>query len=160
MTSLDGSVLIGLDAGGSYIKATAFDLQSGASTTATRPVGVSHPQPGHNERDADELWAAAARVLRSVLAATPGGASRVAAVGVTGHGNGAYLVARDGRPTRYAIQASDTRAASLVAGWNAAGVPDMLRPTVWNGLWPGQPGPLLAWLACTSRTRWPGRPHC
>ncbi|MCL2463906.1 MAG: FGGY family carbohydrate kinase [Micrococcales bacterium] len=124
-----------------------FDLDSGDSKTVTCAVRVHHSLPGHNERDAEELWSAAAHVIRSSLNCIPAATTRVVAVGVTGHGNGAYFVDHAGRPTRYAIQASDTRAASLTSRWSAAGVPEALRPRVWNDLWPGQPGPLLRWLS-------------
>ncbi|RAX20463.1 MULTISPECIES: FGGY-family carbohydrate kinase [unclassified Actinomyces] len=141
------NVLIGLDAGGSYVKATAFDLANGHSATFKRSVGTSHPRPGHNERDAELLWMRAAEVIRSAVEAVPHGRDRVAAVGVTAHGNGLYLVDEYGVPTRASIQASDTRAADLVHRWAVNGVPEQLREQVWNDLWPGQPGPLLAWLA-------------
>ena len=142
-----GGVLVGIDAGGSYVKATAFDLDAGTYVTAAQPLKVQHPGPGRNERDADVLWSATAAVVRQVVARVTGGGDRVLTVGVTAHGNGLYLVDRGGHPTRPAIQASDTRASALVRLWEAAGVPDELRATIWNGVWPGQPGPLLAWLA-------------
>lgn len=146
MTARGDGILIGLDAGGSYVKATAFDLASGAVATANQAVPAVHPAPGHNERDAEELWRAAAAVIRAVLADRAVDRTRVIAVGVTAHGNGAYLVGADGRPARPAIQATDTRAGELMRRWEREGVPERLRATVWNGLWPGQPGPILAWL--------------
>jgi L-xylulokinase len=143
--SADG-ILIGLDAGGSYVKATAFDLAGGTVATVSRAVPAVHSAPGLGERDAEALWHAAATVIRESLAGREADRSRVVAVGVTAHGNGAYLVNRDGRPARPAVQATDTRAGELVRRWEREGVPDRLRATVWNGLWPGQPGPILAWL--------------
>lgn len=139
-------VVVGVDAGGTNVKATAFDLDTGTSCTASRAVDIERPHPGYAERDADVLWHATAAVIREALDGLEAGAERVRVVGVTGHGNGAYLVDAEGRPTRAAIQASDTRAGSLVRRWIAEGVDEQLRPFVWNGMWPGQPGPILAWL--------------
>lgn len=147
MTIRGRDVLVGLDAGGSYVKATVLDLSTGMSTTSSRAAHVDHPRPGHNERDAELLWRTASRVLRETLDSVPGAFERIAVVGVTAHGNGAYLVDAAGEPTRAAVQASDTRAASLVSNWISEGVADDLRAEVWNGLWPGQPGPILAWLS-------------
>ena len=113
-TSTGGGVLVGIDAGGSYVKATAFDLDAGTHVTAAQQLKVQHPAPGHNERDAEVLWSATADVVRQVVAQVAGGGSRLVAVGVTAHGNGLYLVDSQGRPTRPAIQASDTRAGVLV----------------------------------------------
>lgn len=146
MTHIGTSVLVGLDAGGSYVKATAFDLSTGEVSTATRPVTVRHPHHGHNERDAEDLWRYAVDVIGSAVRAIPNGRNRVRAIGLTGHGNGLYLVNEKGHPTYPAIQASDTRAAGIVEQWEREGIPDRLRSTIWNDIWPGQPGPLLAWL--------------
>ncbi|MFV0633068.1 FGGY-family carbohydrate kinase [Demequina sp.] len=146
MSSYGGLRLIGLDAGGTFIKATVFDLGTGATATRTKRTEVTHPSPGWAERDPDGLWQAATHVIQAALADLPPG-GQIAALGVTAHGNGAYLVDQAGAAVRPAIQAADTRAAALVAGWRADGVVDRLRPRCWNGLWPGQPGPVVAWLA-------------
>lgn len=138
-------VLLGLDVGGSFVKATVFDLGSGTARTLSRSAPVQHPAPGHNERDADAVWHTTAELIRELTGALPA-RSGIDAVGVTGHGNGLYLVDRQGRPTRRAVMASDTRAVDLVRGWIRDGVQQRLAPLTWNRLWPGQPGPILAWL--------------
>jgi L-xylulokinase len=140
-----GHLLLGLDVGGTYVKATVFDLGSGVAHTRGKAVPVLHPAPGHNERDARTIWHETAAIIHEVIDLLPAG-SKIDAVGVTGHGNGLYLVDRRGRPTRRAVMASDTRAAALVRGWIQDGVQDRLAPLTWNRLWPGQPGPILAWL--------------
>lgn len=142
---MDAPFLLGLDVGGSYVKATAFDLGRGAAVTRGKPVPVLHPAPGHNERDARLIWHEIAEVVHRVMDLLPPG-RRVGAVGITGHGNGLYLVDHKGRPTRNAVMASDTRAAGQVRQWIDAGVQEHLAPLTWNRLWPGQPGPVLAWL--------------
>ena len=145
----DRGVLLAVDAGGSVVKATAFELDDATSTTAARPVPLAHPAPGRSERDPEELWRATVDCIREVLAGIGRGAESVRAVGLTAHGNGVYLVDPQGRPTRAAVMAADTRAASLVRGWTAAGLVDPLQARSWNGLWAGQPGPILAALAGT-----------
>ena len=137
--------LLGLDVGGSYVKATVFEPGRGATVTRGKSVPVLHPAPGHNERDARLIWHEVAEVVHQVMDLMPLG-RRVEAVGITGHGNGLYLVDRKGRPTRNAVMASDTRAAGQVRQWIDAGVQEHLAPLTWNRLWPGQPAPVLAWL--------------
>jgi L-xylulokinase len=139
-------VLVGLDVGGSYVKATAVHPARGVLATRGRPAVSRHPHPGHNERDAEATWRLVADTLAELVAAL-GSGTEIVAVGVTGHGNGLYLLDGDGRPTRDAIMASDTRAGDLVRVWRGAGLTEELRPVTWNGMWPGQPGSLLAWLA-------------
>lgn len=142
---MTGSVVLGLDIGGSYVKATAFDLRDGTAHTSGAPVRLSHPAPGHNERDAHAMWRRIAEVVYSLVAELPD-RSNIRAVGITGHGNGLYLVDGRGRPTRAAVMASDTRTATGVRELIAEGVQDELAAITWNRLWAGQPGPLLRWL--------------
>jgi len=140
-------IVVAVDVGGSYVKATAFDLATGRFDTSGQAVPVISPQPGFLERDPEALWQAAAECIRSVLATLGRSGRDVRAVGLTGHGNGAHLVDASGRPTRNAILATDTRAAELVHGWVAEGRADELRPHAWASLWAGMTGPVLAWLA-------------
>ena len=144
MTSRD--LLLAIDAGGSVVKATVFRAEGGASLTAARAVRLIRTEPGRTERDLDLLWSATADCVREVLAVDDH-AARILAVGFTGHGNGVYLVDEDGRPVRAAVMAADTRAAVAVRRWSGAGLGDELQARSWNGLWAGQPGPILSILA-------------
>jgi len=139
------TALLGLDIGGSVVKATLVDLSTGAARSRGRAVPVEHPAPGHNERDPRQMWQAVAEVVHELLSAAP--RPTIAAVGVTGHGNGLYLVDPRGRPTHHAVMASDTRASDLVKAAVREGAQERLAPLTWNRLWPGQPGPVLAWFA-------------
>jgi len=139
-------VLLGLDAGGTFVKASLFDLTNGQSISRGRPVPVQHVAPGHNERDPMLMWRELAAATREAIEALPGGPGRIAAVGLTGHGNGLYLVDHHGQPTRNAVLASDVRATSIVRTWIAAGKRERLFASTRNGLWPGQPAAILAWL--------------
>lgn len=144
---MHGETILAIDAGGSYVKAGLFSVATGQSHTAGMSVELIRTRPGFNERDPEALWQATASCIRKVLQAFPDAARSIAAVGLTGHGNGLYLVARDGLPSRNAIMASDGRAAGLVRDWISHGVEERIRPHAWNGLWAGKPGPILAWLA-------------
>ncbi len=141
---MPADLLLAIDAGGSYVKASLFEPGT-AFHTVSASVAVTHPAPGMSEREPEALWQATVGCIRQLLAETD--AARVAAVGLTSHGNGLYLVDREGLPTRAAIMAADTRAEPAVKAWRADGVERALRPQAWNGLWAGKPGPLLAWLA-------------
>src|SRR6201981_2236855 len=55
-----------------------------------------HPAPGYLERDAEAMWAAISATSRKVLHLAAVASSSVAVVGLTGYGNGLYLVDRDG----------------------------------------------------------------
>jgi len=149
MLAMNGGLLLAIDAGGSMVKATVFYPAGGRSRTVSQSIPVARHLPGQSERDPDVLWAATAGCIRKVLAGIRRGAERISAIGLTAHGNGLYLVDADGRATRAAVMAADTRAASLVRRWAADGLADHLQARSWNGLWAGQPGPILASLAHT-----------
>jgi len=140
-------IVVALDAGGSYVKATAFDLATGRFATQSGSVPLLSPQPGWHERDAEQLWQAAAACITGALQQLGVTGRDVLAAGLTGHGNGAYFVDAEGRPTRNAILATDTRAGELVHNWVLDGTQDALRPHAWNGLWSGMTGPVMSWLA-------------
>lgn len=103
--------LLGLDVGSTVVKAVLFDLRGREIAADEATVPVDRPYPGWVERDADATWRAAATVLRRTVR---GQAARIAAVGVTGCGNGAVLLDRSGRPIRAGILSSDTRAAGFL----------------------------------------------
>ncbi|MBL9208354.1 MAG: carbohydrate kinase [Opitutaceae bacterium] len=105
------ALLLGLDVGSTVVKAVLFDLRGRVIAAAEATVPVDRPYPGWVERDADATWHAAVAVIRRTVR---GQAARIAAVGVTGCGNGAVLLDRRGRPLRAGILSSDTRATDFL----------------------------------------------
>lgn len=69
-----------------------------------------HPAPGCLERDPDAMWTALCNVARSVLSTSGVAPASIVAVGLTGYGNGLFLIDRDGRSVRNAILSPDLRA--------------------------------------------------
>ena len=83
--------------------------------------GVSHPQPGWAEQDADaRWWGDGVSVIRELLAAPGVDPARIAAIGVCGLTPCLCLVDADGRPLRPAILYSDNRALPQLARVQAA----------------------------------------
>lgn len=151
--------LLGIDAGSTVTKSVLFDLDGHEVASASRRVRLNYPHPHHVERDQDELWEAVAATVRDVLAASGTSGADVAAVGVTSHGDGVYLVDEHGRPTRPGIMSLDTRAHEIVQSWEASGVSDRALDLTGQRPWPSAPAALLAWLSAhepdtMSRTRW------
>ena len=136
--------LLGLDAGNTVIKAVLFDT-SGRQVAAHGVDGATHqPAPGMFERSLPELWENARAAISGCIAAAGIDARDIMAIGVAGHGNGLYLLDREGAPL-IGIQSLDSRAAELAAELDAAAGAQMhaissQRP------WPSQTPVLLAWL--------------
>ena len=153
------ALLLGIDAGSTVTKSVLFDLEGREVATASRRVPLSYPAPLHVERDQDELWQAAAATVREVLERAGVVGDDVLAIGVTSHGDGVYLVDRDGRPTRPGIMSLDTRALEVVARWEASGVSDAALELTGQKPWPSAPVAVLAWLLehepeVMARTAW------
>jgi len=136
--------LLGLDAGNTVIKAVLFDLQGQQVAMHALDGQSSTPQPGYVERDLNELWANAKTAIRGCIDAAGISPGQIAAIGCAGHGNGLYLVDRDGEPL-IGIQSLDTRAADLAAEL-AEAHGDALHRICLQKPWPSQTPVLLAWI--------------
>ena len=62
------------------------------------------------------LWQSTASAIREVLAKSGVKPEEIAGIGNTGHGNGVYLLDKQGQPLRNGIQSMDSRAADIVDG--------------------------------------------
>lgn len=139
--------LIGIDAGGTMTKAAMFDLVGNEIDCERRANVTTFPGRGQTERDPDAMWRAACGAIRDVLAKTGTEPGDVVAVGAAGYGSGLFLVDRVGDPVRPGIGSTDTRAAGLVAEWDAEGLAVEAGERIGQRVWAGQSLALLGWLA-------------
>ncbi|MFD5114792.1 FGGY family carbohydrate kinase [Streptomyces sp. NPDC058391] len=133
-------MFVGLDMGTSVVKAVAFAEDGTALREESTPISLGG-QGGHVEQDVEEVVRAATGVLAAVTEGRP-----PVLVSITGQGDGLWLVDTEGRPVRPALSWMDGRAGDLVAGWMGDGTADHLYRHTGNVLFPGSPGPLMAWL--------------
>ena len=133
-------MFVGLDMGTSIAKAAAFAEDGTALRVESKPISLGG-QGDHVEQDIEEVVRAATDVL---AAATDG--TTPALVAVTGQGDGLWLVDAEGKAVRPALSWMDGRAGGLVAGWMGDGTAEKMYRHTGNVLFPGSPGPLLAWL--------------
>ena len=113
--------VIAFDAGGTAVKAALYDARGAERAVAAVGMAPLHPAPGFLERDPEAMWAAVCDVARKVLSSSGVAPSSIVAVGLTGYGNGLFLIDRDGQPVRNAILSPDQRAQAIVARWRAEG---------------------------------------
>jgi len=133
---------IGIDVGTSTVKAAAFDSAGRQLAVASRPVGLSM-HGGYVEQDMDEVYGAVVAVLKDVTSATDG---PVELAGLTGQGDGVWLVDTTGRPVHAAVSWMDGRAHELLDQWLADGTFETVFRRTGSAMFPGCPGPLLAWF--------------
>lgn len=103
-----GPLFLGIDAGQTTVKAVVHDDRLRPVAIGRRTSPVHHPRPRFAERGQDELWLSAAGAIADAVALVD--ASRIAAVGISGHGDGLHLVDAAGGPASPAITAMDGRA--------------------------------------------------
>ncbi|MFF3324482.1 FGGY family carbohydrate kinase [Streptomyces sp. NPDC002889] len=135
-------MFIGIDAGTSMVKAAAFDAHGRTLAVESRPVALDI-HDGRVEQDMDEVYAAVLDVLGTL---TDAAGEPVDLVGLTGQGDGVWLVDTEGRPVRPAISWMDGRAHALVDEWLTSGVFESVFRRTGSAMFPGCPGPVLAWL--------------
>ncbi len=138
--------LLGIDNGGTVAKAALFTADGDEIAVASRKTEMLSPAPGHTERNMETLWQATAEAIRSVLDESGIPPGEIVGIATAGHGNGLYLVDKQGNPVRDGIISTDTRAKKYVADWIDQGVDRRVLPKTMQSLWPAQPNALLAWL--------------
>lgn len=141
-----GKYILGIDNGSTVVKAALFDLCGKEIASAGCKVDTEYPRAGWTERGMDSLWQSTAGAIRDLIARSGISSDEIAGIGCTGHGNGLYLLDKQGRPLRNGIQSMDTRAADIVAEWNGNKLLDEVFPYTIQALWPAQPNALLAWI--------------
>ena len=151
--------LIGIDNGGSDIKCAVFDTSGREIAIASAQVPMSMPAPGFTERDAEQVWQANASVVRSAIEKAGITGKEIAAIGLTGYGNGMVLVDETGRPVYPAIVSTDDRAGAYCTRFRAEGIDRALFPYTRQTTWSAQPAALLPWFRdhapeVLQKTRW------
>ena len=107
-------LLIGIDAGTSVIKSIAFDLTGQQLAIASSPNVYQLTDDGGAEQDMALTWDKTAQTLRQLGQQLEDLPQRVAAIAVTGQGDGTWLMDAGGEPTHPAMLWLDARAADIV----------------------------------------------
>jgi erythritol kinase len=145
-TSHIRDVIIGIDAGTSLIKTVAFRWDGRQLGESSLPNTYQAMAGGRVEQDMSRTWTDTVAALRGLMAAVPDLASRLAAIAVTGQGDGTWLIDDDGRPVAPALLWLDSRAAGLVEEIRTSERNAALYQRTGSGLNACQQGPQLAWL--------------
>jgi L-xylulokinase len=141
-----GKYLLGIDNGSTVSKAALFDFHGKEIAVASCKAETEYPHSGWTERSMEMLWQSTASAIRDVLAKSGAKPDEIAGIGNTGHGNGIYLLDKQGQPLRNGIQSMDSRAAEIVAHWDRDNLHTKVFPYTIQSFWPAQPNALLAWL--------------
>lgn len=138
--------LLGIDNGLTVTKAVIFDEGGKPLAVARRRVPQIMPKPRHVERDMDGLWLATADAISEAISRCGRPASDIAAVAATAHGDGLYLLDKEGRPLGNGILSLDSRAGGVAAAWEKDGTAGQALARTGQTPHASAPSSLLAWL--------------
>lgn len=127
--------VVGIDAGTTAVKAVVLARDGEQLGRSRVPLKVTH-HGDRVEQDMDEIWSAVRDTVRAAVR-DAGDGVEIVAVGVTGQGDGAWLVDGDGRPCGPAAIWMDGTAAARVARWEQDGRGALVRDITGSALFPG-----------------------
>ncbi len=156
MSSGHGAFL-GVDVGTSSVKAGLVGTDGRIIALVSQAVPLERGPSGRAEQDLHAVWRAVSQAIAETMAAR--GEAAVLAVGVTGQGDGAWFVDRDGAPVGPAATWMDGRARGLLEEWRANGNVARMEATTWSSVFPGVLPLLASWWererpAEYARARW------
>lgn len=138
-------LIIGIDAGTSVIKSVAFTTGGEQIAMASVPNLYSSVGGGGVEQDMRRTWTDTVATLRRLGEQVPGLAGRLAAIAVTGQGDGTWLIDERGEPVAPAWLWLDSRAAGIAEEVVASSGYPRHYATTGTGVNCCQQGAQLAW---------------
>ena len=139
--------LMGIDNGGTSSKVAIYDLEGREIAQCTTYTKMLTPHEYWTERDMEELKKVNFEAIRGALDKARIHPSDILGISTTGHGNGLYLIGKNGEFVRNGIISTDNRAHQLVAEWLAdEKYESAIRPKTYATIWSSQPASLLKWL--------------
>jgi L-xylulokinase len=151
--------LLGIDSGLTVTKAVVFDEDGRQRGVGAVNNAHKSPHPRWVEQDMDRLWESCYGAIRQALDEAGIGGGDIAAVGVSGHGDGIYLVDEEGRPVRAGVLSLDSRAYKVLERWQESGVTDRALELAGQKPFASLAATLLTWFKehepeSFERTRW------
>jgi L-xylulokinase len=139
-------LVAGVDIGLTGMKVVAFDLKGNIVASASAPSPQNLPKPYWIERDGHDYWDAFGGMCRDLNAQIAGLGGKVLSIGISAHGDGAWLIDDEFNPTRPGILSLDSRAIDTAAKLMDEHKDDLIRVTG-QGVVPASTGAVLKWIA-------------
>lgn len=137
---------LGIDCGGTYLKAGLYTRQGKEVCIERRSVATLSPRAGYAERDMHQLWQHCHATIAALLKNAGVDGNQIKGVGISAQGKGLFLLDKQDQPLGNAILSSDRRALEIVQRWQQDGIPEKLYPHTRQTLWTGHPASLLRWV--------------
>ena len=137
---------LGIDCGGTYLKAGLYDQQGREFAIQRQALATVGEKPGWAERDMQRLWQSCADTIATLLKRSAISGNQVKGIGISAQGKGLFLLDKNDQPLGLAMLSSDRRALNIVSDWQRDKIPELLYPHTRQTLWTGHPVSLLRWV--------------
>ncbi|MDR1613248.1 MAG: carbohydrate kinase [Planctomycetota bacterium] len=137
---------IGVDSGGTFIKAGVYDEKGVERAIARHNVYVVSRNPGWAERDMDQLYVDACQVVKDALSRAKIPPSEIKGLAISAQGKGLYAIGADMKPAYPGVLSSDQRSLDVVRAWERDGVHREVYKTSLHTIWTGHPVSILRWI--------------
>jgi len=151
--------LLGIDNGGTVIKAAVFDERGRQIAAHSCRVEIKFPKAGFTERSLEEVWAANAEAIKGCLLKAGLNGGDIASVALSGHGKGLYLTDKAGKPVCDGILSTDSRAIAYEERWVNDGTADKVFQKTFQKVLACQPVSLLRWFKDNNRKVYDSAAH-
>ena len=143
--------LMGIDMGGTMVKAALFDTAGKEIAVHGERLTVLYPGKDMNERSLQEAEEMTYRVIRSVINKSGVDPNDILGIGVTGQANGLYMLDENGKPVHDAVLSGDQRAKGYIKKWYADGTFERILPKIQQTIWAGNVPAVMAWFKDNDR---------
>jgi len=130
-------IILGIDAGTTSVKTVAFTTTGSIVGVARSSVHVHRGPRGEAEADMEHIWDATATTISAVAEGLDQAETEVVAIGLTGQGDGAWLVDQQGLPVLPAALWLDGRATARLNEWLPDGRAAAVHNATGSPLFPG-----------------------
>lgn len=137
---------IGIDNGGTFIKASLFDIEGNQIWCEKVRNTINVLRDGKVELDPESLWDLNCSCVARLIKNSQVGTERIQSIAIAGQGKGLYIVDEEGRPVRNAVTSADSRAWEVVKKWEEEGIPEKIYQYTYQGLFASHPVSILRWL--------------
>lgn len=140
-------IIVGIDAGTSVIKSVAFTLDGEQLAQSSVPNHYQILADAGSEQNMLETWLSTVETLVGLGRKIEGLAGRLAAIAVTGQGDGTWLMDKQGNPVGDAWLWLDGRAGAIVERFRASDRDSLRFSQTGTGFAACQQGSQLMWMA-------------
>lgn len=106
--------LLGIDIGTTDIKAVIFSISGHEIASFRKANHIISEREGYFEQDMNELWGNLLDIIKNLKDISPINFSDIVSIGLSGQGEGCWLIDENGLPIRNAILWNDTRSMPMI----------------------------------------------